>query len=139
MAKLNLNIRGIQHIGIPVTDIKTSEKFYSHLGFENVMNSVFDSGGGKGKVIMMKMNSMIIELYEMPAAELEEIRNRKDGHIDHIAFDVPDVDKVFNTLKKSGFNIEDEEPLFLDFWEKGCRYFSILGPDKERLEFNQLL
>ena len=28
---------------------------------------------------------------------------------------------------------------FLNFWEKGCKYFYILGPDHERLEFCQIL
>jgi lactoylglutathione lyase len=27
----------------------------------------------------------------------------------------------------------------LAFWSKGCKYFNILGPDGERLEFNQIL
>ena len=40
---MNLNINHIQHIGIPVTDIKVAEDFYEKLGFKNVMASTFDS------------------------------------------------------------------------------------------------
>jgi len=71
--------------------------------------------------------------------ELAEIAARKDGHIDHIAFDVPDIDAAFKTLQTAGFTIIEDAPVFLHFWKKGCRYFNILGPNNERLEFNQVL
>lgn len=88
---------------------------------------------------MMKRGDMIIELYQMPETELAKIRDRKDGHIDHIAFDVDDVDATFLLLKNAGFTVLEEQPVFLAFWEKGCKYFNILGPDGERLEFNEVL
>ncbi len=136
---LNLNLRGIQHVGVPVTNILNSEKFYKKLGFKNVMQAGFQSGTETGTAIMMENSGIIIELYEMPAGRLEEIRQRRDGHIDHIAFDVSDIDQVFKELKRAGINIEDDKPVFLDFWKKGCRYFTAIGPDGERLEFNQIL
>ncbi len=43
---------------------------------------------------MMKKADMIIEIYQMPPQELTEIRNRKAGNIDHIAFDVNDIDNI---------------------------------------------
>jgi len=42
-------------------------------------------------------------------------------------------------LKETSIHIIEEQPVFLPFWEKGCKYFNILGPDGERLEFNQIL
>lgn len=136
---MDLQLNHIQHIGIPVTDIKTSEAFYESLGFKNVMGTGFEYNGGKGLVAMMKQHEMIIELYQMPEKELSEIRTRKNGHIDHIAFDVDDIDKTFDTLKMEGFNILEDQPVFLSFWKNGCKYFNITGPDGERLEFNQVL
>ena len=136
---MNLKLNHIQHTGIPVTDIKKSEAFYERLGFKNVMDSTFEYNGGNGTVAMMKLNDMIIELYQMPEKELGEIRSRSNGHIDHIAFDVDDIDAAFSALKAESFNILEEAPVFLSFWEKGCRYFNITGPDGERLEFNQVL
>ena len=136
---MNLKLNHIQHIGIPVTDIKKSEAFYEKLGFKNVMASTFGYKGSKGSVAMMKLDDMIIELYQMPESELAEIRKRNNGHIDHIAFDVDDIDKSFEELKLASFNILEERPVFLSFWEKGCKYFNITGPDGERLEFNQII
>ena len=70
---------------------------------------------------------------------VEEIRNRKNGHIEHIAFDVDDIDTTFALMKVETFNILEEQPVFLSFWKNGCNYFNITGPDGERLEFNQIL
>jgi catechol 2,3-dioxygenase-like lactoylglutathione lyase family enzyme len=136
---MDLKLNHIQHIGIPVTDIKRSENFYERLGFKNVMSTGFEYNGGKGIVAMMKQHDMIVELYQMPEEELIEIKTRKNGHIDHIAFDVDDIDKIFDTLKNEGFTILEKQPVFLSFWKNGCKYFNITGPDGERLEFNQVL
>ena len=136
---MNLKLNHIQHIGVPVTDLKVSEAFYERLGFKNVMASTFEYNGDKGSVAMMKLNDMIIELYRMPESELKEIRERKNGHIDHVAFDVDDIDETFKELKEADFTILEEQPVYLSFWERGCKYFNITGPDGERLEFNQIL
>ena len=134
-----LKINGIQHIGVPVTNLKVSEAFYQRLGFANVMASKFDYRGGQGIVAMMRRGEMILELYQMPEPELEEIRKRKDGRIDHIAFDVVNIEEAFATLKNASFSMAETEPVFLPFWKNGCKYFNVLGPDGERLEFNQIL
>ena len=136
---MNFKISKIQHVGIPVTDLKTSVAFYSKLGFKEVMRAQFDHNDEKGNVVMMQSGDVIMELYEFPAKDLEEIRSRSHGHIDHIAFDVDDVDAVFQELQTAGYEIQEDAPVFLNFWNKGCKYFNIAGPDGERLEFNQIL
>ncbi|HTN06040.1 VOC family protein [Agriterribacter sp.] len=136
---VRLVIRSIQHIGIPVSSLPVSEAFYNRLGFTNVMQAAFMHNGNSGTCVMMKRDNMIIELYQLPGSELENIRNRKDGHIDHVAFDVPDINEAFAALKRGGYTIMEEAPVFLNFWQNGCKYFNIVGPDGERLEFNQIL
>jgi lactoylglutathione lyase len=128
---VNLKLNHIQHVGLPVSNLEISEAFYRKLGFANVMASGFDYKGGRGEIIL--------ELYQLPEAQLQEIRNRKDGHIDHIAFDVDSICETFAALKSEDFTIIEDAPVFLPFWNKGCKYFNILGPDGERLEFNQIL
>lgn len=132
-------ISKIQHVGIPVTNLKKSISFYKDLGFEEVMISQFDHNKEKGNVAMLQSGEVIMELYEFPRKDLEEIRSRSHGHIDHIAFDVTDIDVVFNELKEKDYKIQEEVPVFLPFWKNGCKYFNITGPDNERLEFNQIL
>ena len=132
-------INHLQHIGIPVTNVVTSEQFYNKLGFSKVMQSEFKEDCGNGTCVMMKNKGIILELYQFPQQMLQEVGDRKDGHIDHITFDVDDIELTFNLLKQASFNVIELAPVFLPFWENGCKYFNILGPDSERLEFNQLL
>jgi catechol 2,3-dioxygenase-like lactoylglutathione lyase family enzyme len=136
---MDLKINHLQHIGLPITDIEISQSFYERLGFQSVMRSTFMHEGAQGKVSMMKRENIIIELYQLPEPELSNVKQRKDGHIDHIAFDVDDIDETFLLLRNEGFSIIEDKPVYLNFWEKGCKYFSIFGPDGERLEFCQIL
>lgn len=136
---MNLKINHIQHIGLPVTDLKASTAFYEKLGFVSTMDSGFDHGGGRGSVAMMKRGGITFELYQLPEAQLQEIRTRRDGHIDHIAFDVDSIDETFAMLRDAAFSIVEPEPVFLPFWKNGCKFFNVIGPDGERLEFNQIL
>lgn len=136
---MEIKINHLQHIGIPVSDLKVSEAFYEKLGFKQATTSSFQHHGSEGRMVMMKLKDIFIELYQLPDAELVEIRNRKDGHIDHITFDVCDIDQTYKALKEASMHIIEEQPVFLPFWEGGCKYFNILGPDGERLEFNQIL
>jgi len=133
------NFKGLQHLGIPVTDLETSVGFYSRLGFSRILATHVDEEHGRVLVAFMEQRGDIIELYQVTDQEREEVRSRSDGHIDHIAFDVADVDEAFQELKSAGFDMVQEEPVFLDFWKRGCKYFAIRGPDGEKLEFNQIL
>ena len=47
---MNLKLNHIQHIGIPVTNIKVSETFYESLGFKNVMATTFQYNDDTGNV-----------------------------------------------------------------------------------------
>ncbi len=136
---MKLKINRLQHIGLPITDISVSKIFYEKLGFEMVMSSNFIHQGAEGNVAMMKLGQIIMELYQMPEPELSRVKQRSDGYIDHIAFDVDDIDETFALLKNNGYAVIEEKPVFLNFWEKGCKYCYILGPDGERLEFCQIL
>ncbi len=149
---MDLKLNHIQHTGIPVTDIKRSEAFYESLGFKNVMSTTFEYNGVKGIVAMMKQNEMIIELYQMPENELTEIRARKNGHIDHIAFDVDDINITFEVLKNQGFNILEEHRFFFpsgkmvvnililpDLMEKDLNLTRYYDQNNSSLKMNRLL
>jgi len=91
---MDITINRFQHLGIPVTDLERSAAFYKGLGFENVMASDFVMNGENGVVAMMQRGDMVIEIYQLPASLLNDIKTRKDGHIDHIAFDVADIERL---------------------------------------------
>jgi catechol 2,3-dioxygenase-like lactoylglutathione lyase family enzyme len=134
---LTNNFFGLQHIGIPVTDLERSRRFYTRLGFSEAMTAGFMENGEPGQCSMMERGEALVELYQLPAAALAEIRTRRDGHVDHIAFAVGDIQAAFGELKGLGFETIEPQPVFLNFWEHGCWYFAIRGPDGEKLEFNE--
>src|SRR3954462_10585898 len=113
---VNLNITAIQHVGVPVTNIQVSEIFYRNLGFENVMQANFIHENEEGICIMMKQGNIIIELYQMPQEQLAAIAARKDGHVDHIAFDVDDIEVTFSLLSNAGYYVIETAPVQLNFW-----------------------
>lgn len=132
-------IGGWSHLGIPVTNLGKSKKFYEDLGFAQVMNAEIRKEEGTIEVAFMEFQGFQIELYKLFGDDLEAMSLRKDGRIDHIALDVVDIEKAFEELKKANFDIIDAELNYLSFWDNGVRYFTIKGPDGEKIEFNQIL
>ncbi len=116
---------GIQHVGIPTNDIRKSLEFYERLGFSLVYRTM----NGNEDVAFLKLHDLVIEIYENKTAVMQT------GAIDHIALDVKDIDNLFELVKKGGFTILDEQVNGLPFWEKGVKFFTILGPNNEKIEF----
>jgi hypothetical protein len=86
------------------------------------MESGFEYHDGRGTAFMMQRDDLIIEIDQMSAVQRIEIRNKENGHIDPIAFDVPDIKEAFRALKNASFQIIEESPVFLLFWSNGCKY-----------------
>ncbi|MFP3154555.1 VOC family protein [Lachnospiraceae bacterium ZAX-1] len=116
---------GIAHIGLPTSDIGNTINFYKSLGFEPIYQTE-----NKGKAVcFLRLKNLVIETYENgnPAG--------KAGAIEHIAIDVNDIDEAYRTIKEGGYDCLDEEIKFLPFWANGTRFFKILGPNSEIVEF----
>jgi catechol 2,3-dioxygenase-like lactoylglutathione lyase family enzyme len=131
------NVRGLQHLGLPVTDIARSRQFYGQIGFKVIMDITLPEEDGPLQVAMLELHGLVLELYQLPGAALDEIRARSDGHIDHVSLDVLDVNRAFDDVRAMGLEPLEESPVFLPFWDKGVRYFNVRGPDGERVEFNE--
>lgn len=133
------NIEGWSHLGIVVSDINKSKVFYERFGFKEVMNAIIKVRNGVIKVSTLEKYGFKIELIQPTGKYLDEVKSIKDGHIDHVALNVVDVEKAYQELKEAGLNIIEDKPVFLPFWTNGIKYFSILGPDGEKIEFTQIL
>lgn len=133
MINMNLhdNLTGIQHIGIPTNDIEETITFYKKLGFEIALQTV--NKEADEKVAFLRLNTLVIETYENKAAKMES------GAIDHIAIDVKDVESVYQWINENDMNTTKDILQFLPFWENGVRFFTIEGPNKEKIEFSQYL
>ena len=124
-------ITGLQHIGIPTNDLDETISFYEQFGFKNVYQTV--NTEADERVAFLQLGNLMIETYETKRAVLRE------GAWDHIALDVTDIEEVFKLVKEKGLPMVDEGVRFLPFWEHGVKFFTILGPNKEKVEFCQKL
>ena len=123
--------KGLQHIGIPTNDMKKTGEFYESLGFEAVYRTWNEAAGED--VAFFRLGNLTLEVYENGQAVM------KSGAIDHIAIDVTDVEAAYALAQEQGLQIVSNGIEALPFWEKGVRFFIVLGPNQERVEFNQYL
>ena len=61
------------------------------------------------------------------------------GAIEHIALDVNDIEEAYRFALSRGMKCLDDEIRFLPYWEKGIRYFTLEGPNREKVELSQIL
>lgn len=121
---------GVQHIGIPTNDINKTIEFYKSLGFETALRTV----NGTEEVAFLKLHNLVIETYQNNNAKMEY------GAIDHIAIDVKNIDKLFDEMKSSNcFKILGLQVESLPFWKNGVKFFTIEGPNREKVEFCEML
>ena len=119
------NTTGIQHLGIPTTDIAATIAFYEGLGFETTWTN--------GEVAFLQLSTMVVETYVADEAAM------KNGAIDHVALNVKDIEAAWRDAQACGYETEDKEINFLPFFANGVRFFTIIGPNREKVEFNQIL
>ena len=122
---------GLQHVGIPTNNMNATIAFYHRLGFVTAFETVNEAANEK--VVFLKLGPLCIEAYENNTAKLES------GAIDHIAIDVKDIEETFAYVNESGLNTTQDTVHFLPFWENGVKFFTIEGPNKEKVEFSQFL
>ncbi len=105
--------------------------FYRLLGFEAVLQTV--NHAADEKVAFLRMGDITLEVYENKNAAMVP------GALDHIALNVTDIEKAFQMAKEEGFSMLDTQIQFLPFWEHGVKFFTVLGPNEEKVEFSQYL
>ncbi len=124
-------ISGVQHIGLPTNDIERSMDFYRSLGFELVYETVNEAADER--VAFMSLGNLVMEIYENRCAV------ERSGAIDHVALDVVDIDSLYGRVKALGYEALEGEVRALPFWERCVKFFTIEGPDREKIEFCERL
>ncbi len=122
-------LNGLQHIGIPTEKMDETLTFFEKLGFTRA----FETMNEGDRVVFLKLGNLVVETYES-----DDVKNAY-GAIEHVAVDVTDVEAVYKSICAMGLNTLNDEIHFLPFWEKGVRFFTIEGPNKEKVEFSQML
>lgn len=132
------NVTGLQHLGIPAVDLQKSIDWYTGLlGFEVIEEKNLPDQNCHAA--FLKKGNLVLEIYQNDPESVKEVAGRKDGHIDHLALNVQDVKAAFEEMKAAGCTMLDTEIQSLPFYEKGVAWFTVLGPNNEKVEFNQYL
>lgn len=121
---------GTTHLGMPTTCYDKTVEFYKGLGFTEKFFLVCDDGG---RIIFLKLKELMIEIYESSSSP------GVAGAVDHIAIDVNDIEAVFEQINAEGYVLLDDHICSMPFWANGEKYFTIQGPNGEKIEFVQIL
>ncbi len=75
-----------------------------------------------------------METYENHAAVF------RAGAIDHVALDVKDIEEIYQYINQAGLNTTQDSIHFFTILGKWSKvFFTIEGPNKEKVEFSQYL
>ena len=88
--ELGKYLNGLQHIGLPCRNMEETIAFYENLG----MHVAYQTVNEGQKVCFLQQGNLVIEAYE------EAKTAEQTGAIDHICFDVSDIDKVFDLVRQ---------------------------------------
>lgn len=130
-------LQGWAHLAVKVKSLKDSMAFYEKLGFHKTGGGYLDTPDGRIEIAFVYHKGFTLELIQMVGAGLEELKTRGAGHIDHIALDVCDIEEAFYEAKKIGLQSLDYLVKELPFFQFGVKFFTVVGPDGEKVEFNQ--
>lgn len=123
--------RKLDHIGLAVTNLEASKNWYCEvLGFEVI--GYFHSGDIP--VYFLKNGDTVYEIFEL------DIPEEVQGKINHISFVSEDIEADYDYCVKQGYTIcTDGIEEIPTYWEKGSRYFKLLSPTGEQVEFCHIL
>ncbi|TPF87093.1 glyoxalase [Bifidobacterium sp. UTCIF-37] len=121
----------LQHSGMIARDLDETIEFYTKkLGFELV--GVYPNG--ENRCAFLRYGHLTIETWEGEEAPMQA------GAINHWALDTPDIEAAWANAKELGLETrEDEIASIPTFWKKGIRYFNVFGPNRETIEFCQIV
>jgi len=126
--------RAVDHIGIAVEDVEKDAKWYQDtLGF--TVKGKFFGEGASHPTYFLQNGATVYELYQddtlAPAAK---------GKIDHISYQSTDIEADYKYCVDQGYQICTKGVEGCPtFWAHGCKYFKILSPAGEQVEFCQVL
>lgn len=128
---MNLKTNGIQHIGLPTDRFDETCAFYKKLGFVCRHETAVPGGG---RVAFYELDdSFMMEIYEETSVA------GISGAINHVAIDCTDIETAYASANAAGLTVVSNGIESLPFWKNGVKFFIIEGPNKERVEFCQML
>lgn len=124
-------VNEFHHYGLPTKDMEATIDFYTKLGADIVFETVVQEDGKPCRVVHFKVSNLYVEAYER-----DEIAG-KPGALDHIAVSTDDIEGAFAQARALGLKFAKEEIGVSDYWPGTARWFHLVGPSGELVEFAQ--
>jgi lactoylglutathione lyase len=133
------NLQSVQHLGIFVPDIEKAKQWYTaKLGFKVTYEPSIPTDSGEIKLAFLDLDGLVVELVQLPGADLEEVKTRTHGHIDHFAINATTADKAMREVLARGGELHPEAtpngPETFPLFEQGVEYVFFKGPFNEKVE-----
>lgn len=87
-------VTGVQHVGIPTTDLEGTIAYYERLGFECL--GIYPNG--EDRCTFLRLNNLTLEVWTMNPTPME------NGAINHFALDSTDIEASFAEAQKLDLN-----------------------------------
>ena len=126
---VNAYSNGIQHVGLPTAEVQKTIDFYKGLGFTLATRHDIDGRD----FAFMQLGNLLIELIPTDNPAM------CNGAVDHFCLDVKNIDKLYAEIKEAGYTMISDSVNDIAFWDNGARYFFILGPNNEKIEFCEVV
>lgn len=120
-------ITGQSHLGLPTKDVDGTIRFYEQFAFE------VEWKGNPEDSVFLRNGDCVVEIYHSDEPAMV------NGGWDHVALNTPDIEAVYEYVKSLGYEALEGKICSLPFYAHGVRYFTIMGPNHEKLEFSQKL
>lgn len=142
---MTIEVRGIGHIGVPVSDMDRSLRFYHDLLGLEIISSREVSGervsagvqvpNAQIKITLLDAGNTRIELlqYLSPIGKEFDRQNNDVGSM-HLTFEVADLQATYDLLREHG--VPCNTPPFPSSFPPGTGWFYARDPDGMTVEFN---
>lgn len=125
-----VNLQKIHHIAIICRDYEASKAFYTQILGLKIEQENYRAERKSYKADLSLNGTYILELFSFPDPPKRASRPESTG-LRHLAFEVLDIDREIENLKKSGI---EPEPIRIDEYT-GKRFTFFSDPDDLPIEF----
>ena len=104
-------MKKIEHIGIAVNDINKSNKLFAKIfGKENYKSEIVESEGVITSFFQIGENKIELVEAKNPDSPISKYLQKNREGMHHIAFEVEDIEKEMERLKKEGIRLINDSP-----------------------------
>jgi methylmalonyl-CoA/ethylmalonyl-CoA epimerase len=104
-------MKKIEHIGIAVTDINKSNELFSKIfGKQSYKSEIVESEGVITSFFQIGENKIELVEAKNPDSPISKYLQKNREGMHHIAFEVEDIEKEMERLKKEGIRLINDSP-----------------------------